>query len=137
MPKNTPSLIDAIRRFFPACATEASGKDGQIQFAIDFNLLRQELFAANQPIRKTFRPCIEESLAFETTQNLLIEDFKNAAVQIDNQQVSASIPKVQERQNCPMSSYLNSSGECKYKNDSVDNLHSSFSRMADKKITIT
>ena len=35
--------IEDIRRLFPHCVTEAKGKDGQIQQAIDFDLLRQEL----------------------------------------------------------------------------------------------
>ncbi len=88
--------IDAVRRLFPHCVTEAKGKDGQIQPAIDFDLLRQELSdcliegpteryqlnwpgkraaiaAASEPIRKAFFPQPKESLHFQTTQNLFIE----------------------------------------------------------------
>lgn len=74
---------------------EERGKKG-FRKAIDFDLLRQELsgtivegpqeryhlnwpgkrealFAANAPIAKTLRPCREESVDFNTTQNLFIE----------------------------------------------------------------
>ncbi|MGB7325491.1 MAG: site-specific DNA-methyltransferase, partial [Rubripirellula sp.] len=76
--------------------TEAAGEDGQVARKIDFDLLRQELsdeivegpleryhlnwpgkreamLAANAPIAKTLRPCREESVDFDTTQNLFIE----------------------------------------------------------------
>ena len=76
--------------------TETETKDGQIQPAIDFDLLpqersdcliegpteryqlnwtgkRQALLAANQPIRKTFFPCRAESVHFETTPNFFLE----------------------------------------------------------------
>ena len=171
MSKNTTSLLDAVRRLFPHCVTEAKGKDGQIQPAIDLNLLRQELsqhlidgpteryqlnwlgkrqalLSANQPVRKSFFPQPKESVHFETTKNLFIEGFKNADIQIDDRQVPSNTQKVQKRQNWPISRYLKSGGECKYNlgskfrlnddncgNNSVDNLHFSFSRMADKKIT--
>jgi len=72
---------------------EATGK---LRLAVDFDQLRQELsdhivegpqeryhlnwpgkrealLAANAPIAKTLRPCREESVDFETTQNLFIE----------------------------------------------------------------
>ncbi len=76
--------------------TETKTKDGQIQSAIDFDLLRQErsdcliegpteryqlnwtgkrqsLLAANQPIRKAFFPRRAESVHFETTPNFFLE----------------------------------------------------------------
>ncbi len=176
MHKNTPQtnkFIDTGRRLFPNCITETKTKDGQIQPAIDFDLLPQErsdcliegpteryqlnwpgkhqaLLAADLPIRKTLRPRPEESGNFKTTQNLFIEDFKNAAIQIDDRQLSTNIQKVQERQNWPISSHLKPSEGCEYnlnsefclnngncQNDSVDRLYSSFSRMVDKKITTT
>ena len=88
--------MEEMRRLFPACVTEAKDKDGKVRLAVDFDLLRQELsdhlievqqeryqlnwpgkrqalLSANQPIRKTLRPCEEESVNFETTQNLFIE----------------------------------------------------------------
>ncbi len=79
MPNNTTSLLDALRRLFPACVTEAQGQDGQLRPAIDFDALRQELSdqlvdgpderyqltwpgkraamqLANEPCAKTLRP---------------------------------------------------------------------------------
>ena len=81
--------IDEIRRLFPHCVTEAKGKDGQIQPAIDFDLLRQELsdclieclterYQLNRPGKRNVL------LTFETARNLFIEGFKNADIHIDN-----------------------------------------------------
>ncbi|QDT04223.1 putative methyltransferase [Rubripirellula lacrimiformis] len=90
------SNIDCIAELFPNCVTEAAGENGQVTRKIDFDLLRQELsdeivegpleryhlnwpgkreamLAANAPISKTLRPCREESVDFDTTQNLFIE----------------------------------------------------------------
>ena len=110
----------------------------------------QAIAAASQPIRKTLFPCSEESLIFETARNLFLEGDKNVVIRINNRQSSANIQKVQERQNWPISSHFKPGGECKYnldsefrlnddncENDSVDRLHSLFSRTADKKITNT
>ncbi len=95
-PNLTQSNIARLRELFPGCVTEARGEDGQLKLAVDFDLLRQELsetlvegpqeryhlnwpgkrealLAANAPIAKTLRPCREESVAFDTTQNLFIE----------------------------------------------------------------
>ena len=130
--------MDAIRRLFPACISEAHGQDGQLRPAIDFDLLRQELSdhliegpteryqlnwpgkresmrAANEPIRKTLRPCRKDSVNFETAPNLFIEGFKNA-VNLDSE-------------------FRLNDNNCG--NDSVDRLHSLFSRTTDKKITNT
>ncbi|MDM5138790.1 site-specific DNA-methyltransferase [Aeromonas bestiarum] len=88
--------IDKLAALFPNCVTEARGTDGKLKKAIDFDLLRQELsrhivdgpqeryhlnwpgkrealLIANAPIAKTLRPCREESVNFDTTQNLFIE----------------------------------------------------------------
>ncbi|WP_153556675.1 site-specific DNA-methyltransferase [Roseimaritima sediminicola] len=88
--------IEKIAELFPNCVIEASGADGQVTHKIDFDLLRQELsdeivegpleryhlnwpgkreaiLAANAPIAKTLRPCREESIDFDSTQNLFIE----------------------------------------------------------------
>ena len=96
MRPDVTEMMNALRRLFPACVTEAKGKDGQIQPAIDFDLLRQELsphliegtaeryqlnwpgkrqaiLSAGQPTRKSFFPQPQESLHFQTTQNLFIE----------------------------------------------------------------
>ena len=95
-PDLTQQNIEKIRALFPNCVTEAQGTDGKIKLAIDFDQLKQELSAsivegpqeryhlnwpgkrealltANAPIAKTLRPCREESVDFDTTQNLFIE----------------------------------------------------------------
>lgn len=95
-PNLTQENIARIRDLFPGCVTEAQDEDGQLKLAVDFDQLRQELsesivegpqeryhlnwpgkrealLTANAPIAKTLRPCREESVDFETTQNLLIE----------------------------------------------------------------
>lgn len=92
----TQDNIARIRELFPACVTEAHDKDGKLRLAVDFDQLRQELsesivegaqeryhlnwpgkrealLTANAPIAKTLRPCREESVDFDTTQNLFIE----------------------------------------------------------------
>lgn len=88
--------IERLAELFPGCVTESQGEDGKLKRSIDFDLLRQELsdhvvegpqeryrldwpgkrealLAANAPIAKTLRPCREESVDFDTTQNLFIE----------------------------------------------------------------
>lgn len=95
-PDFTKRNIAKLAELFPNCVTEAQGEDGRIKRAIDFDQLRQELsdhvvdgpreryhldwpgkrealLAANAPIAKTLRPCMEESVHFETTRNLFIE----------------------------------------------------------------
>lgn len=95
-PNLTQDNIARIRDLFPDCVTEAKGEDGSIRLAVDFDQLRQELadsivegpqeryqlnwpgkrealLVANAPIAKTLRPCREESVDFDTTQNLFIE----------------------------------------------------------------
>ncbi|WP_296279185.1 site-specific DNA-methyltransferase [Pseudoxanthomonas sp.] len=97
---HSPNLTDAnlacLRELFPGCVTEATGEDGSVKLAVDFDQLRQELSAslvegpqeryhlnwpgkrealltANAPIAKTLRPVREESVDFDSTQNLFIE----------------------------------------------------------------
>jgi adenine-specific DNA-methyltransferase len=95
-PDLTAANIDRIAALFPNCVTETIDESGKPKRAIDFDLLRQELSEnivagpqeryrldwpgkrealalANQPITKTLRPCREESVDFENTQNLYIE----------------------------------------------------------------
>lgn len=90
------SNIDKIARLFPQCVTEHKDKDGKTVLGIDFEKLRDELSAdvidegeeryqftwpdkkvhahlANTPTAKTLRPCREESVDFDHTQNLYIE----------------------------------------------------------------
>ena len=91
----TAQNIDKIGALFPNCVTEAMGEDGKLRKAINFDLLRQMLSGdvvegdeayeftwvgkkaaiveANKPIRKTLRPCPEESKDWDTTENLYIE----------------------------------------------------------------
>jgi len=95
-PDLTQANIDKLADLFPNCMTEAAGADGVVKRSIDFDQLRQELsgsivegpqeryqlnwpgkrealLTANAPIAKTLRPCREESVNFDTTQNLFIE----------------------------------------------------------------
>jgi len=95
-PNLTQDNIDSIRALFPGCVTEAKGKDGSVKLAVDFDQLRQELsesliegtqeryrldwpgkrealLTANAPIARTLRPCREDSVEFDSTQNLFIE----------------------------------------------------------------
>jgi len=93
----TKQNIDKIAELFPSCVTEAQDPDtDELKRSIDFDQLRQELsdhvvdgpreryhlnwpgkrkalLAANASIVKTLRPCREESVDFDTTQNLFIE----------------------------------------------------------------
>lgn len=94
-PDLTQSNIEKLAALFPACVTEARGEDGKLKKAVNFELLRQMLsdvvlegdeayeftwvgkksaiVEANRPIRKTLRPCPEESVDWDTTENLYIE----------------------------------------------------------------
>lgn len=95
-PDLTQDNIARIRDLFPNCVTEATNEHNQISLVIDFDQLRQELsgaivegaqeryqlnwpgkrealLTANAPIAKTLRPCRQESVNFDTTQNLFIE----------------------------------------------------------------
>lgn len=88
--------IANIAAMFPHCVTEVEDENGTLKKAIDFDLLKQELSAnivegpkeryridwpgkraslvsANSPITKTLRPDVEESVNFDTTENLYIE----------------------------------------------------------------
>ena len=88
--------IEKLTALFPNCITETRNEQGEIIKGVDFDLLRQELsealvegvqerytlnwvgrkesiLTANAPIAKTLRPCREESVNFDTTENLFIE----------------------------------------------------------------
>lgn len=97
----TAQNIDRIAELFPNCITEAVDEDRSTpektvyKKAVNFDLLRQMLSGvvlegdeayeftwvgkkasiveANRPIRKTLRPCPEESVDWDTTENLYIE----------------------------------------------------------------
>ena len=85
-----------IAELFPNCVTERLAKDGKPELAIDFEKLQAELSneiigegeeryqftwpdkraavrLANTPTTMTLRPCREESVDFDNTQNLYIE----------------------------------------------------------------
>nr|WP_246593762.1 site-specific DNA-methyltransferase [Evansella tamaricis] len=80
---------------FPNVITEMKDENGNLKKGINFELLKQELsddvidgdenydftwvgkkasiVEGNTPIRKTLRPCVEESKAWEKTENVFIE----------------------------------------------------------------
>ena len=85
-----------LQELFPNAATEVMNENGEIEKAIDKDVLMQEIsskvvegreeryqftwpdkkqaiLAANAPISKTLRPCRDESKNFDTTENLYIE----------------------------------------------------------------
>ena len=97
---HSPNLVDdnvqKISELFPNCIKEAKDENGKLKKAVDFDLLRQELsqslveggqeryrldwpgkrqaiLEANTPIAKTLRPARDESVNFDTTENLFIE----------------------------------------------------------------
>ena len=100
-PDLTAQNIDRIAALFPNCVTEMldeerSTKEKKVyKRAINFELLKQMLspdvvdgdeayeftwvgkkaaiVEANKPIRKTLRPCVEESKNWDSTENLYIE----------------------------------------------------------------
>jgi adenine-specific DNA-methyltransferase len=88
--------VSQIAALFPNCVTERLDKDGKPVRAVDFEKLREELTGeiieegaeryqftwpdkrkanqlANTPTKMTLRPCREESVDFEHTENLYIE----------------------------------------------------------------
>ena len=87
--------VEKIAALFPNCVTESKAKDGKLKKAVNFDSLKQMLgesvaegdesyeftwvgkrdamVEAAKPIRKTLRPCVEESKNFDTTENLYIE----------------------------------------------------------------
>ena len=90
------SNTQKIAQLFPNCVTERLGKDGKPELAINFEKLQAELSneiiaegeeryqftwpdkraavrLANTPTTMTLRPCREESVDFDNTQNLYIE----------------------------------------------------------------
>ena len=100
-PDLTAQNIDRIAALFPNCITEMLDEEHSTpekkvyKRAINFELLKQMLspdvvdgderyeftwvgkkaaiVEANRPIRKTLRPCVEESKNWDTTENLYIE----------------------------------------------------------------
>lgn len=92
----TAQNLDALYQLFPSCFTEMEDIEGKVKRAINWGKLREllgdnvadgepEVYdftwvgkraaqrEAMTPIRKTLRPCPEESVNWDTTQNLYIE----------------------------------------------------------------
>lgn len=92
---NVQENIKKIQQLFPNAVTEVL-RDGKPTLAVDFDVLKQEMsdtliddreeryqmtwpdkkkfiLLANTPISATLRPCKEESVNFDTTENLYIE----------------------------------------------------------------
>lgn len=95
-PNITEQNIEQIAELLPNVITESKDEKGKTQKAIDFDLLKQmlsdvlvddeneryrldwpgkkaSLLKANMPISKTLRPCREDSVNFDTTENIYIE----------------------------------------------------------------
>ena len=94
-PNLTAQNINRIAELFPGVITEKRDENGKLTRAVNFELLKQQLspevlagdeayeftwvgkkssiVEANRPIRKTLRPCKEESKDWDTTENLYIE----------------------------------------------------------------
>ena len=93
---NVDANVAKIAALFPNCLTERITENGTLEKVIDFDILKQELsfavvegtderyqftwpdkkkaiLTANAPINKTLRPCRDESVDFEETENLYIE----------------------------------------------------------------
>lgn len=91
----TAQNIEKIGVLFPNCITETVDENGKPKKAINFDLLKQmfsgdviegneayeftwvgkkaAIVEANKPIRKTLRPCKEDSVNWDSTENLYIE----------------------------------------------------------------
>lgn len=88
--------LDALYQICPSCFTETAGENGQLKHVVNFEKLKELLgesavenvpevydftwvgkraaqHEAMAPCRKTLRPCPEESVNWDTTQNLYIE----------------------------------------------------------------
>lgn len=87
--------IEAICELFPNCISESVNEAGEIKKSVNFELLRQMLseqeieggeiyeftwvgkkkaiIEANKPIRKTLRPVVEDSVNWDSTENVYIE----------------------------------------------------------------
>lgn len=94
-PDLTQCNIEKLATLFPSCVTEGQDGNGNLKKMVNFELLQQMLsdvvlegdeayeftwvgkkaaiVEANRPIRKTLRPCPEESVNWDNTENLYIE----------------------------------------------------------------
>ena len=91
----TQRNIIMIKSLFPNCVSEGKDEKGNLTYIVNFPMLKQMLsptvidgdeafeftwvgkkaatVEANKPIRKTLRPCVEQSVNWDTTQNIFIE----------------------------------------------------------------
>jgi adenine-specific DNA-methyltransferase len=92
----TDKNIEQIAKLFPNVMTETKDEEGYSKRAVNFDLLKQclsdvlvddeneryrldwpgkksSILKANTPINKTLRPCREDSVDFDTTENVYIE----------------------------------------------------------------
>ena len=113
----TAANIEKIAHLFPNCVVEARDNYGNIVRSIDLDQLRQELsdgivegsrerynldwpgkrealLAANAPIAKTLRPSREESVAFDTTNNLFIEGDNLEALKLLQETYLGKVSKI-------------------------------------------
>lgn len=95
-PNITEQNMEQIATLFPNVMTETQDERGKVKKAIDFDLLKQSLSSvlvddaderyrldwpgkkaallkANTPITKTLRPCRDDSVNFDSTENVYIE----------------------------------------------------------------
>ena len=100
----TAQNVEKIAALFPNCVTEAADENGRLRKAINFEMLRQMLSGdviegdeaydftwvgkkaaiveANTPTRQTLRPCPEESVDWDNTENLYIEGDNLAVLKL-------------------------------------------------------
>lgn len=100
----TQKNIEKIEDLFPEVITEVRDENGQLRHGVNFELLKQllsdvpsdnnesyeftwvgknaSIVEANKPIRKTLRPCKEESKNWDSTQNVYIEGDNLDALKI-------------------------------------------------------
>lgn len=93
---NSDFMLEALKQIAPSAFTEVRGADGELTHKVDFKALREllgdaildadeECFgfhwvgkqdakrAAAEPTRQTLRPVVEDSVDWDTTENLYIE----------------------------------------------------------------
>ena len=138
-PDLTQENIAKIRELFPDCVTEAKDENGKLRYAVDFDQLKQELsdhivdgpqeryhlnwpgkkealLAANAPIAKTLRPSREESVEFDTTQNLFIEGDNLEAMKLLKENFLSSVRCIY------IDPPYNTGGDFVYRDDFVENV---------------
>ncbi len=148
-PDFTQENIAKLAELFPNCVTESRAEDGTLKRAIDFDQLRQELstsivegpqeryqlswpgkrealLTANAPIAKTLRPCREESVDFDTTQNLFIEGDNLDALKLLQETYLAMVKMIY------IDPPYNTGNDFIYEDDFVEDIDSYFKRSNQK-----